>query len=91
MEKMPLTVTVQVFNASTNEKKYFSMSIDHNIDVHKAMEQGWTHISTFVPRDKVSIGLALETKGWVNGGVARSGDTRYWLPMTKQELEVVPF
>ena len=89
MEKMQ--VVIQAYNANTEEQKNFKMNIDHNIDVNKAMEQGWTHLSTFIARDKVSIGMALESKGWVNGGVVRSGDTRYWLPMKEQELEVVPF
>lgn len=89
MEKMQ--IVIQAYNANTKEQKNFKMNVDHNIDVNKAMEQGWTHLSTFIARDKVSIGMALEGKGWVNGGVVRSGDTRYWLPMTEQELEVVPF
>ena len=90
MEKK-MQVQVVAYNANTKQRKNFVMNIDHEIDRNKAMEQGWTHISAFIARDKVSIGMALALKGWVNGGVVRTGDTRYWLPLQETELEVVPF
>lgn len=86
-----LTVTVQAYDASTGQKKSFSMGIDHNIDAQKALEQGWTHLSTFISRNEIEIGLALERQGWINAGTQRSGDFRYWFPLQSSSLEPIPF